>query len=146
MTRDCTCSAARAFAAMQRGPAAEVEFAAALTLRPDDKQVRVEAHRSAAYSAVARRDWLRTAAEFTKASELAPDDAKLLHLRAMALLGAGDIEGYGKVCLATVERFEKTADAQVAGDVVYYSVLRHDALPDMTRLLPLARFAFPLEQ
>ena len=62
----------------------------------------------------------------------------------MALLGAGDIEGYRKVCLATLERYEKTADAQVAGDIVYYSILRHDTLPEMTRLLPLARLASPL--
>ena len=132
---------ARGLAALRRNVAANAEYAVALKLRPDDSSVRLEAHRSAGYSAAARKEWSRTAAEFTKASELAPDDVRLLHARAVALLGAGDVDGYRKACAALLDRFEKTADAPVAGDMVHCCVLRGDTLPDTSRLLPPARVA-----
>jgi tetratricopeptide (TPR) repeat protein len=132
---------ARGLAALRRNVAADAEYAAALGLRPDDSNVRLEAHRSAGHSAAARREWGQTATEFSKASDLAPDNVPVLHARAMALLGAGDLDGYRKTCAALLERFEKTADAFIAGDMVHCCVLRGDTLPDPTRLLPPARVA-----
>jgi serine/threonine protein kinase/Flp pilus assembly protein TadD len=132
---------ALAFAGLRRNSSADVEYAAALKLRPDDQQVRLEAHRSAGYTAVGRRQWDRAATEFTKASEMAPDDAYLWRFRAVAYLAAGDLDDYRQTCLAALERFESTTDHSVAGNVVLVCVLRDDALPDVARLLPLARVA-----
>jgi Flp pilus assembly protein TadD len=134
---------ARAFALLRRNSAADVEYAAALNLRPEDPQVRLEAHCSAGYSATGRRQWRRAADEFTKASELAPDDATLWRFRAVTLLGAEDVPAYRQTCLAMLQRFEKSTDLRVAGNVVLVCVLRDDALPDMARLLPLAKVAAP---
>ena len=132
-----------AFALLRWNSAADVEYAAALELWPEDPQVRLEAHCSAGYSAAGRRQWSRAADEFTKASELARDDATLWRFRAVALLGAEDVDSYRQTCLAMLERFEKSTDVRVAGNVVLVCVLREDALPDIARLLPLAQVATP---
>ena len=112
-------------------------------LQPEDPQVRLEAHCSAGYSATGRGEWRRAADEFTKASELAPDDATLWRFRAVTLLGAEDVPAYRQTCLDMLERFENSTDVRVAGNVVLVCVLREDALPDMERLLPLAKVATP---
>ena len=91
----------------------------------------------------ARQQWDDAAAAYTKASELAPDDANLGRFRALALLGAEDLPAYRQTCLAMLERFEKSTDFSVAGNVVLVCLLREDALSDMARLLPLARVAAP---
>src|SRR5690606_37452649 len=96
---------ARAFAGLRRNSTAETEYAAALKLWPDDPQVRLEFHRCAGYSAIRRRQWGEAAAEFSKSSELTPDDAGLWKFRAIALLGTGDEAGYRKTCRAAFERF-----------------------------------------
>jgi tetratricopeptide (TPR) repeat protein len=134
---------ARAFAGLRRNFTADVEYAAALKLRPDDPQIRLEAHRSAGYSAVARKQWNVAANEFTKASELAPDDVSLWRFRAVALVGAADMDAYRQTCQGMLQRFEKTTDSRVAGNVLLVCVLFEDALPDMATLLPLAEVAAP---
>jgi tetratricopeptide (TPR) repeat protein len=133
----------RAFAGLRRNSLADVEYAAALKLRPDDRQIRLEAHRSAGYSSVGRRQWSQAAAEFTNACELAPDDSDLWRFRAIAHLGAGDLNAYRQSCLAMLERFEKTGDPRTAGNVVLVGVLADDSIPEMSRLLPLTRVAAP---
>ena len=135
---------ARGFSGMRRESAADVEYAAALRLRPDDPQVRLEFHRSASFSAAARRDWAGAAAHFSRAVEISPDDGMLLQSRAVAQLLAGDEPGYRRSCLNALQRFEKAADPQFAGDLVYFCVLRDGAVPDTDRLLALARVAAPM--
>jgi len=61
----------------------------------------------------------------------------------VALLGAEDVPTYRQTCLAMLQRFEKSTDVRVTGNVVLTCVLREDALPDMARLLPLAKVAAP---
>jgi serine/threonine protein kinase/Flp pilus assembly protein TadD len=134
---------ARAFAGLRKNFAADVEYAAALKLRPDDRQIRLEAHRSAGYSAVGRRQWSQAADEFTKAIELTPDEPDLWRFRAITHLAAGDLENYRQTCRAMLERFEKTADLRAAGNVLLVCVLRDDSIPDMSRLLPLTAVAAP---
>jgi hypothetical protein len=51
------------------------------------------------------------------------------------------VEAYRRTCAALVQRFEKTTDPAIADNVLRACVLRPEALPDMARLLPLARVA-----
>jgi tetratricopeptide (TPR) repeat protein len=67
----------------------------------------------------------------------------LWRFRAVAHLAAGEGEDYRQTCAAMAERFAKDDDAVTASNVVQVCVLRGDALPDMGRLLPLARVAAP---
>ena len=134
---------ARAFAGLRWHTRADVEYAKACKLRPDDTQVRLEAHRNRGYLCVHLRQWSQAAAEFARASDLQPDDVYLWHFRALAHLGAGNVGAYRQACAAMVERFEKTANANVASNVVQGCVLRNAALPDMTRLVRLAQVAAP---
>ncbi|HZN64654.1 MAG TPA: protein kinase, partial [Tepidisphaeraceae bacterium] len=135
---------ARGFAGLRRDSTAGVEYAAALRHRPDDPQIRLEFHRSAGFTATAHRQWSAAAAHFDEAIEGAPDDANLLQCRAVAQLLAGDEAGYRRSCLAALEQFEKTADPRFAGDLVFFCVLRPEAVPDAGRLLALAKVASPL--
>jgi tetratricopeptide (TPR) repeat protein len=135
---------ARGFAGLRRDAKADVEYAEALRLRPDDAQVRLEFHRSAGYSAAARQQWAEAAANFGRALALAPGDANLWQCRAAAQLLGGDAAGYRGSCLAALEQFEKTTDPRFAGDLVFFCVLTGDAVPDTDRLLVLARVATPL--
>jgi serine/threonine protein kinase/uncharacterized protein HemY len=132
---------ARAFAALRWSEKAGEEYDAALKLNPRDPQVRLEAHRNWGYRCTGLRQWREAAAEFAKASELQPDDSYLWRYRAVAHLAAGDAEAYRQTCTAMLERFEKTEDRVAAGNVLLACVLKQDALPSMTRLLPLTRVA-----
>jgi serine/threonine protein kinase/Flp pilus assembly protein TadD len=132
---------ARSFAGMRWHAKAEGEYAAALKRLPHDPQIRMEAHRNRAYGQIQHRRWKQVAAEFARASELQPDDVYLGVFRAVSHLAAGESEAYRQSCAALVQRFEKTKDLGIACNVLLPCVLRDDTFPDMTRLLPLARFA-----
>jgi tetratricopeptide (TPR) repeat protein len=134
---------ARSFAGLHWNSKAEVEYAAALKLHPDDPQVQLEAHRNWAYVCIGHRQWDEVAAAFGRASQLQPEDAYLWKFRAVAHLAAGDVGLYRQCCAAMLKHFEKTEDHGAASSVVFACVLRDDALPDMSRLLPLARVGVP---
>jgi tetratricopeptide (TPR) repeat protein/tRNA A-37 threonylcarbamoyl transferase component Bud32 len=133
----------RGFAAVRKWAAAEAEYASALRLQPDDLQVQLEAYRSAGYRAADVQNWGEAAKAFTRATSLQPDDAGLWAFRAVAHFAAGDRDAYRQDCRDMVERFEKTADSWAAANVIYACVLTGDALPDMRRLAPLTRVAYP---
>ena len=101
--------------------------------------VRLEAHRNRVTCAHLRQ-WSQAAAQFAGASELQPEDTYLWHFRAVSHLAAGDVAAYREACAAMVERCKKT-DARMARALVVACVLKDDALPDMARLVPLARVA-----
>jgi serine/threonine protein kinase/Flp pilus assembly protein TadD len=132
---------ARAFAGLRWAEKAVPEYDAALKLSPQDPQIRVEAHRNQGYCRVARGQWGEAAAEFAKACELRPEDSYLWRCRAVAHFAAGDVDAYRQACAAMLERFETTEDRATAGNVLLACVLRDGTLPDMARLLPLARIA-----
>lgn len=134
---------ARAFAGLRWNAKADVEFTAAFKLRPDDRQVLLEAHRNRARECVRCRQWHQAAIAFTHARKLQPDEAALWRCEALAHLEAGEVDAYRQACAAAVERFEQSADPGVACNVVYACVLRQDSLTDMERLLPLAQVASP---
>jgi serine/threonine protein kinase/Flp pilus assembly protein TadD len=134
---------ARAFAGLRRHSRAEAEYTAALKLLPDDPQIRMEAHRNRGYSHISFRLWKSCAAEFARAWELAPQEDYLGAFTAVASLAARDVDGYRKACAALVQRFETTSDSIIARNVLMPCVLREDSLPDMARLLPLARLCAP---
>ena len=115
------------------------EFDAALRLSPQDPQIRLEAHHNRGRLYVHRRQWRDTAAEFSKAAELEPDNAKVWRCRALAHFADGDVDAYRQTCKAMLERFGRTEDRFASGNVLLACVLRDDTLPDMKRLLPLTR-------
>jgi tetratricopeptide (TPR) repeat protein len=134
---------ARAFAGLRRHFTSEREYAAVLQIWPDDPQIQLEVHRCAGYAAIGRKDWPEVAAAFSRAADLAPHDADLHYFAAVATLHAGDLDGFRRGCAGMLDRFEHAADPAVAAQVVAACVLRQDALPDIRRLMPLARFAAP---
>jgi tetratricopeptide (TPR) repeat protein len=129
---------ARSFAGLRDHAAAGREFATAIQLGLADPRVRMEMHRCAGYSAVARKDWNAAASAFVSAGELAPDDAVLACFQAVALAAAGRYDEYRRMCSALVERFGDTKDAVEACNVLFACALVGDAVPDASRLLNLA--------
>jgi serine/threonine protein kinase/Flp pilus assembly protein TadD len=132
---------ARAFAGLRRASQAEEEFATALENRPHDRQIQLEANLNRAHAFVHRSQWSQAAREFARASEFQPDVAYLARCRAIAQLAAGDVDAYRQTCATLLKRFENTENARTASDALVACVLRDDALPDMQRLLSLARVA-----
>jgi serine/threonine protein kinase/Flp pilus assembly protein TadD len=130
---------ARGFAGLDWMEQAAAEFDAALRLSPQDPQIRLEAHHYRGRLYVDRHRWRDAAAEFTKATELRPDDARFWRFRAVAQFAEGDCDAHRQTCMAMLERFGRTEDRFAAGNVLLACVLRDDALPDMKRLLPLTR-------
>jgi tetratricopeptide (TPR) repeat protein len=135
---------ARALASLRWSLKAVPEYDAALKLSPQDRQIRLEAHRNRGYSYTGLRQWGEAAGEFARACELRPDDSYLWRFRAVAHLAAGDVAAYRQACMAMVERFGKTEDRVAAGNVLLVCVLRGDTHPGMARLLPLTRVAGPI--
>lgn len=134
---------ARSLAGLRQNFAADVEFAAALKLNPNDGKTLIEAHRSAGYSAVGRMQWSRAAAEFRQAAAISPDDSYLRRFQGVAHLAAGEIDQYQTLCRDILDRFEGTDDWRAAGNVVFTCVLRADAVTDPSRLVSLAQRAAP---
>jgi serine/threonine protein kinase/Tfp pilus assembly protein PilF len=130
---------ARAFAGLDQRDQADSEFNAALRLRPEDAGIRLEAHRNRGMLCVHHRLWRDAAVEFAKAAELDPNNATLWRFRAIAHFLDGDADAYRQTCTAMLERFGRTEERFAAGDVLLACVLRDGALPDVERLLPLAR-------
>jgi tetratricopeptide (TPR) repeat protein len=118
-----------------------VEYAAALTARPSDRQVQFESHVNRAQHAVETGAWGAAAAEFARAIALQPDLACLWRWRTVAQLAAGETEAYRQTCAAMSKHFEATGNPRTASDVIEACVLRQDSLADMTRLLPLVQVA-----
>jgi eukaryotic-like serine/threonine-protein kinase len=134
----------RALAGLDLVEQAAPEFEAAWKLSPDDALIRLETHRNRGACGVHRRQWRDAAAEFAKAVELRPDDPKLWRFRAVALFADGDFDAHRQTCMAMLERFARTEDRFAAGNLLLACVLRDDVLPDMVRLLPIARVSDPL--
>jgi tetratricopeptide (TPR) repeat protein/tRNA A-37 threonylcarbamoyl transferase component Bud32 len=134
---------ARAFAGLRWPSRAKVEYVQVLKAWPDDRQIQFEAHVNRAQSVVHLRQWGEAATSLARANEVNPEVAYLWTHRAIALLAAGEMDTYRQTCSAMLERFAKTKDSRTASDVLETCVLRDDALPDMTRLLPLTRVAAP---
>lgn len=132
---------ARAFFGLRWLRKAQPEYDAALKLSPQDPQIRLEGLHNRAYYLAHLGHWTAVAAELAKARELRPDDPYLWRFRTLAQFAAEDRDAYRQACLAMLDRFEKTQDPLTAGHVLLACVLRDDALPDMTRLLPLTRVA-----
>jgi Flp pilus assembly protein TadD len=133
----------RAFAAVRGHARADKEYTAALKRLPNDPQVRLEAHRNRGYGYLQFSQWKKAAAEFAETGELEPDDVYCGLFSTVAHLAAGEVDAYQRGCAALVGRFEKASDPEVARNVLLACVLREDALPNMARLLPLARAATP---
>jgi serine/threonine protein kinase/tetratricopeptide (TPR) repeat protein len=123
---------------------AAAEYHAALQLSPNDPQIRLEAHRNQGYCFAHHGEWEKAADQFAKACELKPEDSNLWRFRAVASFASGNLAAYQQVCAAILERFEATEDRRTAGNVLLACLLRDEALPDMTRLLPLSRVAAPI--
>ena len=75
------------------------------------------------------------------ASQLRPDDCRLLGFCALTQLAAGDVDRYRATCVDMMRRFGDTHDNAIAHELVEVCTLRADALPDMSRLLGLAQLA-----
>jgi serine/threonine protein kinase len=135
---------ARAFAGLHWSDKAIPEYEAALKLSPQDRRIRGEAHHNRADYYRRLQRWGEAAAEYAKACELWPEDSDLWDYRAVTHLAAGDVDTYRQACTAMLERFEKTDHSETAAIVLQVCVLRHDALADMARLLPLTRVADPI--
>jgi eukaryotic-like serine/threonine-protein kinase len=135
---------ARALAGLGWSAKAIPEYDAALKLKPQDPQIRGEAHHNRADHYRRLQQWGEAAAEFAKACELWPWKSRLWDNRAVAHLAAGDVDAYRQTCAAMLERFEKTEDRVTAAHVLEVCVLRDDALADMSRLLPLTAVTDPL--
>jgi predicted Zn-dependent protease len=129
---------ARAFACLRKNFAAEAEYAKAVQLLPDDKQLQLEVHRNRGYSAVGRREWSVAAAEFTNASALAPNDPTMWRFMATAHFAAGNRDAYRRVCEGMMSRFATTNEPRTAGEILRTCVLTDDSLEDMSRLLTVA--------
>jgi serine/threonine protein kinase/Flp pilus assembly protein TadD len=134
---------ARACAGLHRRDMAIVEFDAALKLNPADRQVLLEAHRNRGQDHVQRQEWSRAAAEFRRACELRPEDARLRRFQAVADFAAADLGAYRQTCADMLEQFSGTQDPLTACNVLHACVLGERALPDAARLLPLAELAAP---
>ncbi|HEX7378150.1 MAG TPA: protein kinase [Pirellulales bacterium] len=132
---------ARALAPLGDKPTADRIYAAALAARPGDPQVLLEMTFNRAYMAVHAGDWGAAAKHFTVVSEQRPDDARLWTFRVSARLAAGDTEGYRRDCQSMFDRFSATTEPHMAHDLVSSCVLGPQALPDMERLVPVARLA-----
>lgn len=130
---------ARGFAGLRQLVKADVEYAIALKLSPDDPQIRLEAHRNRAYYAVHKKEFDLAATEFARASALAPNDSDLLRFQAFAFSAAGDVDAYRRVCRVMVARFADTQDPTVAYNVVDACIVQPDAIEDLTQLIPLAK-------
>ena len=134
---------ARAFAGLRWDADADAQYAAALQHRPNDPRIRLEAHRSRGYNFVERKQWHDAAVEFVQASELARDDSELWRYRAVAHLGADELDDYRRVCQEMFARFRTTHDSRAACNTVFACVLDDEALPDMALLTELADVAAP---
>jgi serine/threonine protein kinase/Flp pilus assembly protein TadD len=134
----------RALAGLGLVEAAAPEFDAALRLSPDDRLIRAESHRNLGSCCVNRHQWRDAAAEFAKAVELRPDNAKLWRFRAVAHFAAGDFDAHRQTCVTMLERFAQTEDRLEAGNVLLACVLKDNALLDMARLLPMTRVSDPI--
>ncbi|MDZ4783657.1 MAG: protein kinase [Planctomycetia bacterium] len=130
---------ARAFASLRKNFTADMEYAKALKLLPEDAEVRLEFHRSAGYSAVGRRDWRLAATEFAQASALAPEDPTMWRFVATAHFAAGDRDAYRRVCAAMVRQFERNNEPRTAGELLRSCALSADSLDDMSQLLEFSR-------
>jgi tetratricopeptide (TPR) repeat protein len=84
------------------------------------------------------------ATDFARLVDLHPDDPHRWYDSAIAHLGADDIKAYGTVCSRMLDRFGKTDDARIAERILYTCLPVADAVPDTTRLIPLAERAATL--
>ena len=134
---------ARAYGGLRWQRKADAEYTDALQLLPEDRQIRLEAHRNRAYLCVASQQWSQAAAEFMHAAELHPADADLYCFQAVVRLAAGDLTAYRQACADIARRFENTKDQRAACAVLLACALRDGAVPDMARLLPLTQVARP---
>jgi eukaryotic-like serine/threonine-protein kinase len=118
----------RALAALRRNGTADVEYATAVRLRPQDNQLRYEAHRSHGYTCIGQNRWRDAADEFRRACDLRPDEVHLWYFRAVCHAVAGESDAYRETCAAMLERFESTSDRRVVCFVLAACVLRDGAL------------------
>ena len=120
------------------------EYAAALSLRPDDAQVRLEAHVAQAYVHIHRGEWPAAAAELAGATYLRPDDVKLWRFRALAHFAAGDAAAHRDAAATMLARFGESGDPDVACSVAHALILSGNAAAaaaDPALLLRLADVA-----
>jgi WD40 repeat protein/serine/threonine protein kinase/tetratricopeptide (TPR) repeat protein len=89
-------------------------------------------------AAFAEQDqWPRAIDDFSRAFGL-KEDAWFGHHHALALLAAGDADGYQRACASLLEKFAKTTDPRAADAVAYLAVLVPDRVPDEAAVLSLA--------
>jgi tetratricopeptide (TPR) repeat protein len=117
------------------------EYAEAIQEDFADHQVLLEAHRTRAFLYASQRKWQRAADEYARASELAPQEPYFWWYRALLSQALADESDYRQICAAMFERFAATEDPRTAHAVVSACTLAPDALPDMSRLLPIAQVA-----
>jgi serine/threonine protein kinase/uncharacterized protein HemY len=132
---------ARAFAGLRWSDKADKEYVEALRQRPDDEQIRLEAHRTRGQLFASQKNWQPAAAEYSRASELQPDESYLWWYQAVLNLAAADREAYRRVCTDMFDRFNATGNPRAAHAVVAACTLLPDALPHMGRLIPVAKVA-----
>jgi WD40 repeat protein/tetratricopeptide (TPR) repeat protein len=83
--------------------------------------------------------WEKALADFTRASELRPDDVYAIgSSRARLCLAVGDEAGYRRVCADLLQRFGTGASLNNARQAVWTSVLRTDVVPDQSQLVRIS--------
>lgn len=132
---------ARSLAGLRRFEAADREYSEALRLLPADPQVQLETHRNRAYYHATRNEPAPAADEFAKASDLQPDDARLLGFEALMYLAADKVEAYRSSCREMIERFGDSTNGHVAHSIIDACVLHPQSLGDMGALEGIGRQA-----
>jgi serine/threonine protein kinase/tetratricopeptide (TPR) repeat protein len=84
-------------------------------------------------------NYQKAAADYAHAVQDRPDEIFLWYFHAMAKLGAGDLDGYRRVCAGMRQRFGETKAPGPAARVVYACVVVSDAADDTAELVRLGK-------
>jgi WD40 repeat protein/tetratricopeptide (TPR) repeat protein len=84
------------------------------------------------------KQWPQAAANFGKASEIAPDRSGVWYSRALVCLAQDDIDGYAKTCDAMHDHFGATPQPDDAFWMAWMCSLRPGSAEDSTRAVRLA--------
>jgi serine/threonine protein kinase/WD40 repeat protein/tetratricopeptide (TPR) repeat protein len=87
------------------------------------------------------QQWGKAAADFSKASELSPNNPLPCYQLALARLGVADLPGHRRACADMLQRFGRTDKPDVAHWVAWTLVLAPDAVGDREQAVKLAENA-----
>lgn len=124
---------ARSLAGLRWLQPAQDEYRRALEVDPANARVQLEFERCRGLALIHQQPKVALAS-FSKACELAPDDAYLWRTLAVACVAADDHAKYRQVCRTMVDRFRNTDDATTAANVLLACLLQAGALEEMQDL------------